>query len=41
LLDAIPATGDQRFDVAFECQLNRYKGAETVEMLIVDLRPSG
>jgi single-stranded-DNA-specific exonuclease len=40
LLDAIPATGDQRFDVAFECQLNRYKGAETVEMLIVDLRPS-
>ncbi|MBM4164658.1 MAG: single-stranded-DNA-specific exonuclease RecJ [Lentisphaerae bacterium] len=40
LLDAIPATGDQCFDVAFECQLNRYRGTESVEMLIVDLRPS-
>jgi single-stranded-DNA-specific exonuclease len=40
LLEAIPAARDERFDVAFECQINRYKGNESVEMLIVDLRPS-
>jgi single-stranded-DNA-specific exonuclease len=40
LLEAVTAAGDERFDVAFECQLNRYRGNETVEMLIVDLRPS-
>ncbi len=40
LLEAVTAAGNERFDVAFECQLNRYGGNETVEMQIVDLRPS-
>lgn len=38
LLETIIAHAGGRFDVVFECRLNRYKGAETIEMHVVDLR---
>ncbi len=41
LFEAVTAACSGPVDVVFECRLNRFGGNETVEMQIVDLRPSG
>ncbi|NLL84423.1 MAG: single-stranded-DNA-specific exonuclease RecJ [Lentisphaerae bacterium] len=40
LLDHLTSLQSQHLDIAFECLLNRYQGSESLEMQLVDVRPT-